>query len=265
MGKNPLYDHLGVNYDATRHADPHIAHRLAYHLITQRPGNYLDIACGSGNYTIALDASRINLHGIDQSIRMIEQAHQKNTSVNWYVGDGEDLPFADASFTGALCTLAIHHFRDIPATFREIFRVLAGGRFVLFTSTPEQMSGYWLNEYFPVALARSRAQMPTFEEVSESLRRAGFRNIGSEIYEVTGDLKDLFLYSGKHRPDFYLSPKVRAGISTFANLIDQDELDLGCGKIASDLKSGRIVEVAESYRHDRGDYLFVVAEKSDAI
>jgi len=261
MEDKALYDQLGTAYDATRRADPYVVKRLAHHLVTERPGNYLDVACGTGNYTIAIATTGVNMTGVDQSALMIEQARAKESSVRWHVADATSLPFPDNFFTGALCTLAIHHFRDIPAAFRETFRALVGGRFVLFTSTPEQMYGYWLNEYFPVALARSCAQMPSFEYVSEALRGAGFTNVRTESYEVREDLQDLFLYSGKHRPAFYLSPRVRAGISTFSNLTDRDELESGCRKLAADIQSGRIGEVINSYRHEGGDYLFVVAEK----
>jgi ubiquinone/menaquinone biosynthesis C-methylase UbiE len=261
MEQKPLYDRLGVNYDVTRRADPYIADRLAHHLITQAPGQYLDIACGTGNYTEALAKAGINLHGLDRSPLMIAAASKKRAAVQWYVGDVESLPFKADSLTGAVCTLAVHHFREILAAFKEVFRVIGSGRFVIFTSTSEQMKGYWLAEYFPEALARSRTQMPTREYLLDSLSAAGFSSSRTEIYEVADDLQDLFLYSGKHRPDLYLSPIVRSGISTFANLIDRDELETGCRRLASDLEHGRIDEVIASYSHDRGDYLFITSEK----
>lgn len=264
MVEKPLYDRIGVNYDVTRRADPYIVERLAHHLITRQPGQYLDIACGTGNYTQALAKYGINLKGIDRSLLMIAAASTKESGVKWVVGDVEPLPFKADSMTGVVCTLAIHHFRDIPATFKEVFRVLSNGSFVIFTSTSEQMKGYWLVEYFPEALARSWAQMPTHDYLLESLSAAGFINIQTEIYEVAADLQDLFLYSGKHRPYLYLSPSVRAGISTFANLIERDELETGCRRLASDVESGKIDEVVALYHHDRGDYLIISADKSDS-
>ena len=48
------YDTIGVGYDATRRADPYIAGRLAHHLAIGAESTYLDVACGSGNYTVAL-------------------------------------------------------------------------------------------------------------------------------------------------------------------------------------------------------------------
>ena len=51
-----LYDSIGIEYDTTRRADPYIAGRLAHHLALSKGGTYLDLACGSGNYTNALSA-----------------------------------------------------------------------------------------------------------------------------------------------------------------------------------------------------------------
>ena len=51
-----LYDRIGGGYDVTRRADPIIAGRLAHHLALGSSGNYLDIACGTGNYTSTLAA-----------------------------------------------------------------------------------------------------------------------------------------------------------------------------------------------------------------
>jgi ubiquinone/menaquinone biosynthesis C-methylase UbiE len=87
MGEKALYDQLGADYDTTRRADPYIAQRLAYHLILERPGNYLDIACGTGNYTSTIAAMGINMTGADQSANMIEQARAKEGPVRWQVAD----------------------------------------------------------------------------------------------------------------------------------------------------------------------------------
>ena len=123
------------------------------------------------------------------------------------------------------------------------------------------MRGYWLNEYFPEAMAASIRQMPDLELVEAGLRSAGFGAIRTEPYEVGGDLQDLFLYSGKHRPALYLDPRVRASISTFAALADPLEVERGLDRLSADIRSGRISEVIAAYRRSRGDYLFVVGER----
>lgn len=214
-GPLPLYDNIGTGYDTTRRADSYIADRLAYNLAIVDTETYLDVACGTGNYTAALASRGGKWYGVDEASRMIKAARQKTDAVAWYRADATALPFHDGLFSGALCTCAIHHFNALEAVFKEAYRVLAQGRLVIFTATREQMHGYWLNEYFPNAMKKSIEQMPDIDEVQEALTRAGFQVAYTEPYEIQTDLQDFFLYSGKHRPGIYLSESVRTGISTF--------------------------------------------------
>jgi SAM-dependent methyltransferase len=260
--QTPLYDTIGVGYDGTRRADPEITRRLAGHLGAD-DGNRLDLACGTGNYTAALAAHGGTWYGVDQSGLMIERAQRRSDRVVWLQADAAALPFPGGMFTGAICTLATHHFPDLTTAFAEVHRVLQGGRFVIFTATPEQMRSYWLNEYFPVTMSRAIAQMPPLQTTLDALDGAGFRAVRTDPYSVTPELEDLFLYAGKHRPQLYLSPEVRRGISTFATLADPAELARGLRRLESDITSGAIDDVVASYRSDAGDYLFVIAERGE--
>lgn len=258
-----LYDQIGHGYDTTRRADPFLAARIVDALRGTKGRPCLDVACGSGNYTRALAGHGITIHGTDQSRTMIASAAEKaagrDSRVTWSVADATALPFATGAFGGAVCTLALHHFPALTPVFAEVRRTLAGGCFVVFTATREQMAGYWLREYFPVALERSAQVMPAEEEILQPLRAAGFGQVRLEPYDVKPDLQDLFLYSGKHRPRMYLDPSVRANMSTFAALADPGEVAVGCARLAADLSSGRINEVIEAHPSRGGDYLFVVA------
>jgi len=255
-----LYDRIGHGYDATRRADPEIVQRLIRLLDPQPGGLYLDVACGTGNYTAALASAGLRMVGLDNSARMIAEARGKRADVAWLLGDVQQLPFGDDCFAGAVCTLATHHFPSLEGAFGELHRVLGGGRFAIFTFDPLQMRGYWLNEYFPQAMQRSIEKGPRLDLVMAAFGASGFHSLRTETYEVSPDLLDLFLYSGKYRPELYLNPHVRAGISTFAVLADPVEVDAGCQRLKRDIDSGRITEVAASYRNDGGDYLFIVAE-----
>ncbi|MDZ7968539.1 MAG: hypothetical protein RM368_26900 [Nostoc sp. DedSLP03] len=51
------------------------------------------------------------------------------------------------------------------------------------------------------------------------------------------DLSDLFAAAGWRRPELYLKPEVRAGISSFA-LANQDLAEQGVKLLAADLSSG---------------------------
>jgi ubiquinone/menaquinone biosynthesis C-methylase UbiE len=256
-----LYDLLGQNYDSTRRADPFILSRLTHHLSSLQAGKILDVGCGTGNYSIELANRGLAVSGIDRSERMIESASQKASNVSWFLGDAEALPFEDDSFSGAICTLAIHHFKELEKPFQEIFRVVYRGQFVSFTATPEQMEGYWLNEYFPEAMRKSIEQMPALDRVKISLSRAGFGKIKTETYEIRPDLKDRFLYCGKHSPELYLDATIRAGISTFSNIANRSEVERGCKRLAEDIHTGVIHKVIKNYEHPNGDYLFVIAWK----
>lgn len=256
----PTYDLIGPGYDRTRRADPYLVERLSSLLRQRTDARYLDLACGTGNYTVALAARGGRWAGVDHSSEMLREAARKSASVRWHEADAEDLPFDAASFDGVVLTLALHHFASPVDAFREIARVLkASAPLVVFTSTAEQMRGYWLNHYFPRALERSIEQMPSLEATRAALLAAGLRIVASEPYFVRSDLADLFLYSGKLRPELYLDARVRSGSSTFASMADPKEVAEGCSLLADDLASGRFAEVAASYDDREGDYLFLVA------
>jgi len=255
-----LYDNIGKSYDITRKADPEITRRLKGHL--QFYGEpILDIACGTGNYTIALKNSGFNMTGVDVSKEMINKAKEKTREIAWDIADVKRLPYSNNTFKGTTCILSIHHFDNLLESFKEIFRVIDKGRFVIFTSSPEQIERYWLKEYFPKAIEDSAKQMPSVSLVTDTLRQVGFTIIGIETFLIQPDLQDFFLYSGKYEPEIYLDENVRSGISTFANLAAREEVEKGCNKLRQDISNGLIRNVLEKYSSYLGDYLFVIAEK----
>jgi len=256
-----LYDRIGITYDATRRADPYLLSRLLYHLRPSRYRLHLDLGCGTGNYTSAIHRAGVRIIGVDLSALMHTRAFEKSPDVALCRANAERLPFRAATFAGAFSTFAHHHMDDPVAAFREVARALTtGAHFVILNSTALQTHGYWLNEDFPLAMKKAIAP---FErgEAREVLRDAGFRIVCEEPYEVAGDLQDLFLYSGKHKPEMYLNPMVRAGISAFADASDSNEVERGVAQLGADIKSGRITDVMRSFEHDRGDYMFTVAQK----
>jgi len=200
--------------------------------------------------------------GVDASKEMLDKARLKNNKINFIHESVSDLSFHSDYFDGAICTLATHHFPDLDLALGNIFRVMNSGNIVILTSTPEQMRTYWLCEYFPKMMGSSCNTMQSFEVLKSKLEKAGFENIKAQPFFVTNDLKDLFLQSGKYQPEIYLDPVVRAGISSFAKLCDQKELNSGLEKLERDIKSGEINQIIKNYESSLGDYLFVVANKS---
>lgn len=260
----PVYDQIGTGYDTTRKADRFITQRLAFHLQIKADQEYLDLACGTGNYTTAVSSMHGGVWtGLDISDTMISEARKKSETVTWLRSNCENMPLSDHTIDGVLCTLAIHHFSTLDKAFSEVFRVMRGGRFVIFTATPEQMQRYWLCRYFPECMSAAIKQMPAKQTVEDALHLAGFKIVAIEPYSVKNDLEDFFLYSGKFNPSLYLDPVARSGISTFANLASEREVSQGCEQLSRDIQSGQIIEIQREFEHDAGDYLFIVAEKDN--
>ena len=257
----PVYDHIGKTYDATRKADPAIVAELCQLLSPKTDGCYLDLACGSGNYTVALAAQGLKMTGIDISNEMLTKARAKSNAIEWFLGNAKQLPFEAQAFTGVTCILATHHLDELTKVFKEVYRVMKSGQFVIFTSTPEQMQTYWLSHYFPTMIAESLKAMSSYEVLQSMLTEAGFTTVQSKSYFVTNSLQDLFLQAGKYRPEIYLDPVVRAGTSGFAKFCPLAEEEHGLRKLEKDIQSGKINEVIKSFESDIGDYLFVVGSK----
>ncbi len=272
------YDRIGGAYDSTRRADSYIVSRLLAHLNPQESGRYLDVACGTGNYTLAFASAGVKVVGVDNSPRMVAAAARKASPTavggsgfaggegerdapEWAVADVTRLPFPPAAFAGASCTLALRYFADLDAAIAELGRVVGAGPIVLFTATPEQIRRYWLRAYFPETVERTAGQAYSIGRITDALRAAGFSRVQTEPYAVKPDLEDLFLYSGKHRPSLYLSPAIRAGMWSFANLAPPSEETAGCAELRRDVESGKVGDVVAQCDDRLGDYLFVVAER----
>lgn len=257
------YDTIGNNYNETRKADPFLSSQFFKFLEPKSNHAYLDIGCGTGNYTIALYEKGINIIGIDPSQNMLNEAKKKSSHIEWNIGTAEQTGLHSESIHGITACLTIHHWNNLDLAFTELYRVLKpNSKIVIFTSTPKQMSGYWLNHYFPEMLNDSISQMPELANVKLALAKAGFLNIKQEPYFIQLDLEDLFLYSGKHKPELYFNAQVRHGISSFADLAHQDEIANGLKLLKNDIKTGALNKIIENYKNNLGDYLFIIGHKA---
>ena len=253
------YDKIGINYDLTRTADDYLVNQFKLLLNLKEDGTYLDIGCGTGNYTNGVYREHLNFIGVDPSIEMLSIAKKRNPQINWILGSAESLSLNDKSVEGVFGCMTIHHWSSLNDGFSELHRVLKGnGSMVIFTSTAEQMKNYWLNHYFPKMMSDSIKQMPAFSDIESALVKNGFAISEKNIYNIDNNLKDQFLYCGKNNPKIYLNQSVRKGISSFASLAYQAEVKSGLLQLESDINSQKIDEIIDSYKNDLGDYLFTV-------
>ena len=103
----------------------------------------LDIGCGEGQIAGRLLGARAGRaarrrHRPVVAAAARQRAHDAGGGPSRYLqAAGEELPFADDSFDGICCCLAIEHAADGDALLDEVCRVLApGGRFLLLVNHP---------------------------------------------------------------------------------------------------------------------------------
>lgn len=108
------------------------ARRLIARHLGPGDGPILDAGCGTGLITRHLPPGAT---GIDINPRNIEVARRRMPEHAFVLGDVEALPFADATFGGAVCTEVIEHIPAPDLALREIARVLRPGG-VLIGMTP---------------------------------------------------------------------------------------------------------------------------------
>lgn len=260
--KETKYDKIGTGYNSTRQADPYLTKRLFYHLQPKTDRLYLDIGCGTGNYTCTLADKGLNFIGVEPSEKMLSEAKIRNQQINWLKGTAEQIPTEDKVFDGIIATLTIHHWTDLKKAFVELDRVLVdNGKIVLFTSTPEQMKGYWLNHYFPKMLHSSIIQMPSLADIQEAIRQTGLEITDIEKYFIKDDLQDCFLYVGKNNPNRYFDETIRHGISSFSSLANIEEVKQGLSKLKNDIDNLSFDKIKDQYANELGDYLFITIDK----
>jgi len=260
------YDSIGEGYNKTRQADSWISNRLFHLLEAQAGQEVVDLGCGTGNYTLALHKRELNMTGIEPSSKMLELARSRSQEVRWLHGSAEAIPLPDKSVHCVVATLTVHHWQNLGQGVSECFRILKpGGMMVLFTSTAEQMLGYWLRHYFPQMLDHSIKQMPGLNDLLSAFQKAGFEKPVQEPYLVRSDLQDQFLYCGKRDPARYLDPLVRRGISSFSDLALESEVENGLIQLERDIRSGHIQTIMNSFQESGGDYLFFKVKRSQLV
>ncbi|MEO0896236.1 MAG: class I SAM-dependent methyltransferase [Bacteroidota bacterium] len=264
---NPTYyDQIGEGYDRTRTADPHLSGRLIAYLSPLEKQSFLDVGSGTGNYTAALHEQELDMVGIDPSEEMIRLASKKFPDITWKIGAAERIPYEDKQFDGVVTTLTIHLWESLIKGFKEIHRVTKDkGKLVIFTAMPHQMKNYWLNEYFPEIMGYYMNLMPGYPSLQATLGATGWQLKAVEKYFVSEELQDLFLYSGKNRPELYFEAGFRSGIFAFGTHHNPEDVQNGLTKLRQDMDSGHFEEVKKKYENNQGDYLFLVAEKKSNL
>jgi len=232
----PIYDSIGLGYTRHRSADPRLAEAIVRLLGLSPPATLADIGAGTGNYSRAVADLGFKILAVEPSAAMHRQA-LPHRAVHWYSGAAEHIPLPDGSVDGIFCVLASHHFSSLEAAVIEMARICPAGPMVWFTFDPRQVESPWLRDYFPAVWERTFQVFPRLEEVSRLLEGQAGRGVTVTPWPLPHDLQDHFMASGWRRPNMYLDPGVRAGMSAFA-LSDQITLEGGLSRLERDLRTG---------------------------
>jgi SAM-dependent methyltransferase len=213
------YDAIGRSYVATRREDPRIA--AAIHAGLGDARTVLNVGAGAGAY----EPRDRDVTAVEPSAVM--RAQRPPGAARCVDARAEALPFADGAFDAAMAVLSDHHWEDRIGGLRELRRVAR--RAVVFQWDPAFRDAFWLVEYLPSFAAglgdwldEGRAALGVTEEIA---------------VPIPHDCRDGFLMAYWRRPAAYLDPVVRANISVFA-LLPDDEVAAMVTTLRADLESG---------------------------
>jgi SAM-dependent methyltransferase len=228
------YDRIGATYSATRRPDPRIAGRILEALGDAT--SVVNVGAGAGSYE-PMDRFVV---GVEPSATMIRQRAQGAARVVQALA--EALPFADGAFESALAIFTVHHWSDWARGLGEVRRV-ARRRAVVLTWDQDVWESFWLiREYLPCIRDLDRPRAIPIRDLVSALGAGSVRSV-----PIPHDCIDGVHGAFWRRPEAYLDPRVRAGISTYA-LMSVADRDRGLRALAADLESG-------SWREQHGELL----------
>ena len=132
----------GSSYDEISRGIADSIEHAVFRLAPQPGEKVLDLATGTGWTSRRLVSHRAQVTGLDLGQDLIEAARQAaaraGLSIEYLVGDAEQLPFTDQSFDAVISTCGIMFASRPEVAASELARVCRpGGRIALTTWTPE--------------------------------------------------------------------------------------------------------------------------------
>lgn len=170
----------------------------------RRGGPVLDLACGSGRFTIPLAKAGIEVTGVDFSLAMLERARPKaaaaQVEIGWVNADMRDFEFSGRQFGMVMIAenslLHLHTIEDIDRCFRAALRHLAPGGalvFDIFVPGLQFLAGKSDQRHLIGHFHHDTLGELTLEQISD--------------YDVANQvLRATWYWSAQDRPDFLVIP-----------------------------------------------------------
>ena len=159
-----MFDGIAPSYDKLNHVmslnvDKLWRRHALKEIVDGSPQQILDVACGTGDSTIAIAAaagSGSRVIGADISEGMMALVMEKaahegvHDRIRLQVADGENLPYEEGTFHRVTCAFGIRNFEHKEKGLQEFYRVLRpGGKAVILElSVPRNKTVRWFYDLY---------------------------------------------------------------------------------------------------------------------
>lgn len=162
------------NAKANKKQSSHLS-RLASKMRIQAGIDVLDVACGKGEWLLAVRERGGNIAGIDLSFKAINICKTILPDGEFYIGTAETLPFEDKRFHIVSCLGAIEHFLDPQAALKEMVRIARDDATFLLLVPNKDFLTRKLGFFGGTAQADIREEVRTLQEWKELFEEAGLQ------------------------------------------------------------------------------------------
>jgi SAM-dependent methyltransferase len=186
------FDRIAEHYDESlpAHVVRHYLDKRVAFIVDRCPrGRALDVGCGTGVLAGRLVKAGYRVTGLDPSQGMLDVMAEAEPEVSGVRGEGDSLPFDDASFDVVTTVAALHHIAEpdaVRGTLREMARVTRpGGRIVVWDHNPR--NPYWRSLMGRVPQDDGSERLIGEEEVVRGLRDGGAEILSSQQLGLVPD------------------------------------------------------------------------------
>lgn len=207
-----MFDDIAPTYDKLNHilslnVDKGWRRKAVRRIVATRPKHVLDVACGTGDFAIALSQAGVEkVTGVDISQGMLDVGEEKvkalGLNIEMHVDDCEHLSIADDTFDAVSVAFGVRNFEHLQRGLNEMQRVMRPGGLVCIVelSVPSNTLLRWAYKlYFlhilPFVgglvsgnrnayryLPESVLRFPKPDEVCRMLKEAGFRDVEAKAF-----------------------------------------------------------------------------------
>lgn len=223
------YDFLAKEYALHRQIQPEVLKDLIQTGKLSHASQVLDVGCGTGNYTVALEkSSGCSCWGIEPSEQMLAKAREQTQSAPFKLGQAEHLDYPEGFFDLVFSVDVIHHVGDRPEHFREAWRILKkSGKVCTVTDSEEIIRRRQpLSVYFPESVEVELQRYPRIADLRAMLVEAGFSDLQEVVAEFPYALTDVQPFRDKAFSSLHLIP-----VEAFERGLQRMEQDLRAGPI----------------------------------